>query len=64
MLSGALGNLIDRLLFGYVIDFLDFYVADKHWPAFNIADSMIFIGALLMILDSFKKPVNENEMSK
>ncbi len=64
MLSGALGNLVDRLLFGYVIDFLDFYIRDKHWPAFNIADSMIFIGAFLMILDSFKKPVNENETFK
>jgi signal peptidase II len=54
MLSGALGNLIDRVLFGYVIDFLDFYIGNKHWPAFNIADSMIFIGAALMIIDSFK----------
>ena len=54
MLSGALGNLIDRVLFGYVIDFLDFYIGNKHWPAFNVADSMIFIGAALMIIDSFK----------
>jgi len=54
MLSGAMGNLIDRALFGYVIDFLDFHVAGKHWPAFNVADSAIFIGAALMILDSFK----------
>jgi signal peptidase II len=54
ILSGALGNLIDRVLFGYVIDFLDFYIANKHWPAFNIADSAIFIGAALMIIDSFK----------
>ena len=54
MLSGALGNLIDSALFGYVIDFLDFYISGKHWPAFNIADSMIFIGAAFMIIDSFK----------
>ena len=54
ILSGAVGNLIDRALFGYVIDFLDFYINDTHWPAFNIADSMIFIGAALMIIDSFK----------
>lgn len=54
ILSGALGNLIDRLMFGYVIDFLDFYVGNKHWPAFNIADSAIFIGAALMILDALK----------
>ncbi len=55
MLSGALGNLIDRVLFGYVIDFLDFHWNGSHFPAFNIADSMIFIGAALMILDSFKQ---------
>jgi len=53
MLSGAMGNLIDRALFGYVIDFLDFHWSGSHFPAFNIADSMIFIGAALMILDSF-----------
>ncbi len=53
MLSGALGNLIDRVLFGYVIDFLDFHWSGNHFPAFNIADSMIFIGAALMIVDSF-----------
>ena len=53
MLSGALGNLIDRVLFGYVIDFIDFHWSGYHFPAFNIADSMIFIGAALMILDSF-----------
>ncbi|MFT6195547.1 MAG: signal peptidase II [Pseudoalteromonas rhizosphaerae] len=54
MLSGAVGNLIDRVLFGYVIDFLDFYGFGYHFPVFNIADSMIFIGAALMIFDSFK----------
>lgn len=53
MLSGAMGNLIDRVLFGYVIDFLDFHWSGNHFPAFNVADSMIFIGAALMILDSF-----------
>lgn len=53
MLSGAMGNLIDRALFGYVIDFLDFHWSGNHFPAFNIADSVIFIGAALMILESF-----------
>lgn len=53
IISGAIGNVIDRLLFGYVIDFLDFYVGNYHWPAFNIADSAIFVGAALMIYDSF-----------
>lgn len=53
MLSGALGNLIDRFFLGYVIDFLDFYIGNSHWPAFNVADSAIFVGAGLMIFDSF-----------
>ena len=60
MLSGALGNLIDRVLLGYVIDFLDFYIGSYHWPAFNVADSAIFVGALLMVLDSFKGSAKEN----
>jgi len=64
LLSGALGNLIDRALFGYVIDFLDFYIADNHWPTFNIADSMIFIGAGLMIFDSFKNNDKEDSSNK
>ncbi len=55
LLAGAVGNLIDRAFLGYVIDFLDFYVGTYHWPAFNVADSSIFIGALIMIFDSFKK---------
>jgi len=60
LLSGALGNLIDRVLFGYVIDFLDFYIGSYRWPAFNVADSMIFIGAGLMIFDSFKNGNQDN----
>ncbi|WP_076420189.1 signal peptidase II [Colwellia sp. UCD-KL20] len=64
LLSGALGNLIDRVLFGYVIDFLDFYIGNNHWPAFNVADSMIFIGAALMIFDSFKNSDKESSASK
>lgn len=54
LLSGAIGNLIDRIMLGYVVDFLDFYYKNYHWPAFNVADSVIFIGAACMILDSFK----------
>ena len=56
ILGGAIGNLIDRLFYGYVIDFLDVYYGTYHWPAFNIADSAITIGVALMLVDSFKSP--------
>jgi signal peptidase II len=49
ILAGALGNLIDRVRFGEVIDFLDFYLGRRHWPAFNVADSMVCLGAGLLI---------------
>jgi signal peptidase II len=54
ILGGAIGNVIDRLLFGAVIDFLDFHAAGWHWPAFNIADSAITCGALLLIWDALR----------
>ena len=53
ILGGALGNLWDRLLWGHVVDFLDFHAAGWHWPAFNVADSAISVGAGLLILESF-----------
>jgi signal peptidase II len=56
ILGGALGNLIDRLLLGKVVDFLLFHYADWAYPAFNVADSAITIGAGLIILDSFRRP--------
>ena len=57
ILGGALGNLIDRIAYGYVVDFLDFYWNDYHFPAFNLADSAITCGAALLLWDSFvKKP--------
>ena len=56
ILGGAIGNLVDRFRFGYVVDFLDFYVRDHHWPAFNVADSAICIGIGLLFLDMRKKP--------
>ena len=53
ILGGAIGNVIDRLRFGQVVDFLDFHAAGWHWPAFNVADSAITVGAALLILESF-----------
>ena len=55
ILGGAIGNLIDRLAYGHVIDFLDVHIAGWHWPAFNIADSAITIGAILFVLDEFRR---------
>ncbi|MEI8596496.1 signal peptidase II [Photobacterium sp. Hal280] len=51
IIGGALGNLFDRLYHGFVVDFLDFYIGQHHWPAFNIADSAICVGAGLIILE-------------
>ena len=51
IISGAIGNTIDRLSYGYVVDFLDFYYAGIHFPAFNVADSGITLGAMGLILD-------------
>lgn len=61
ILGGALGNLYDRLAYGYVIDFLDFYYQGWHWPAFNIADSAIFLGAACLIWDAFKNPEDQKK---
>lgn len=53
ILGGALGNLIDRIRFGAVVDFLDFHLASLHWPAFNVADVCICLGVGLYILNWF-----------
>jgi signal peptidase II len=53
ILGGALGNVIDRLRFGHVVDFVDLHAGAWHWPAFNVADSAITLGAALLILDGF-----------
>ncbi len=52
VIGGAIGNLIDRLAYGYVIDFLDFYVGSYHWPAFNVADIAVSTGAFLLFVDA------------
>lgn len=55
IMGGALGNVIDRLVHGRVIDFLDFHVGKWHWPAFNLADSAIVIGAALLVIDELRR---------
>lgn len=55
ILGGAVGNLIDRVMYGYVVDFLDFYIGKWHWPAFNVADMAIVGGAGLFILDELRR---------
>lgn len=52
ILGGAAGNLIDRLLHGFVVDFLDVYIGNAHWPAFNVADAAITVGVFLLIADT------------
>ena len=51
IIGGAVGNVIDRIRFGAVVDFLDFHIGSWHWPAFNIADSAICVGVAVMLLD-------------
>lgn len=53
ILGGAAGNLVDRVIYGHVIDFIDVYYGSWHWPTFNIADSAITVGAGLLLLDAF-----------
>ncbi|MBN4666347.1 lipoprotein signal peptidase [Pandoraea nosoerga] len=55
ILGGALGNVIDRVIYGHVVDFLDFHVGGWHWPAFNVADSAICVGAVLLVIDELRR---------
>lgn len=61
ILGGALGNVYDRIVHGYVVDFLHFYWQSWHFPAFNLADTAITIGAAMMILDMFRKPADADK---
>jgi signal peptidase II len=56
ILGGALGNVIDRLCFDAVVDFLDFHAMGYHWPAFNVADSAITVGVMLMLVHQLRQP--------
>jgi signal peptidase II len=65
ILGGALGNLYDRMTLGYVVDFLDFHWSGMHFPAFNIADSAISIGAVLILVEGFfKRPASKSGRKK
>ena len=60
ILGGGLGNLIDRVTLGYVVDFISWHYQNWYWPAFNIADSAIFCGAILLLWDSFSSESGES----
>ncbi|MFT6106187.1 MAG: signal peptidase II [Rickettsiales bacterium] len=65
IIGGALGNIIDRIINGAVADFLDFHVAGYHWPAFNLADSAVFLGVALLLLENyFVKPKKDKKDKK
>lgn len=61
IVGGAIGNVIDRLRFGAVVDFLDFHVAGWHWPAFNVADSAITVGVIMIVLQGLFAPDGETK---
>jgi signal peptidase II len=62
--GGAIGNLIDRLQIGYVIDFIDWHIGVHHWPTFNIADVSISIGVGLMVIDMIRQMIHEYQAAK
>jgi signal peptidase II len=63
ILGGALGNVLDRIMYGAVVDFIDLHYANWHWPAFNIADSAICIGATLIIWGELRKSFGKSAQS-
>lgn len=64
VIGGALGNIWDRVLLGHVVDFIELHYRGYYWPAFNVADSAITLGALLLIIDAFKNKNADVESSK
>ncbi|MFZ4484458.1 MAG: signal peptidase II [Chthoniobacterales bacterium] len=63
ILSGIFGNITDRLIHGHVVDFLDFYIGQNHWPAFNVADSAIVVSVAIFLWTSFRRPTAEASAS-
>jgi signal peptidase II len=63
VIGGAIGNMIDRIASGEVVDFLDVFVGTYHWPAFNVADSAITVGVLVLCLDAFRQPERSRALS-
>ena len=61
LIGGILGNLFDRIIYGYVIDYLDFYILGYNYPVFNIADMCIVISVFLIIIDTIRGGFNENK---
>jgi len=64
ILGGAIGNVIDRIALGYVVDFIQVYYQQWYWPAFNIADSSIFIGVAMIVIDSIREYRKEKNQTK
>lgn len=64
ILGGAIGNLIDRVSYGYVVDFIDIAVGSFHWPAFNVADSALTVGIAIILAAHFLKPRDANTARK
>ncbi len=62
--GGAAGNLIDRIRFGNVVDFLDFYVMGRHWPAFNVADSAITVGVVIALISIYRSDISRKGTNK
>lgn len=63
VIGGAIGNVIDRLRYDAVVDFIDWHLAGWHWPAFNLADSAICLGVALMLIDQFRRPHSSSKES-
>ena len=62
VIGGALGNAIDRVMYGAVADFLDFHAYDYHWPAFNVADMAIFVGVVMLLFDALIEKRRNNRL--